>query len=128
LEHNQTRLGEHSDYGTISFLFQDSVGGLEIEVKDKGFIQATPIPGTILVIAANLLQRWSADSVPSLVHRVMIPDDEKTKRKARQSTVFFLLPDHDYLVKPMDGSTKYKPITCLEYLQPIIEGIAGVTY
>ena len=30
----QMRLGEHSDFGTITLLFQDNVGGLEVSVKD----------------------------------------------------------------------------------------------
>jgi isopenicillin N synthase-like dioxygenase len=47
---------QHSDYGTVPFIFQDDVDGLEIEVKDKGFVHAMPIPGTILVVAGNLLQ------------------------------------------------------------------------
>lgn len=30
LKEGQSRCGEHSDYGTITLLFQDSVGGLEV--------------------------------------------------------------------------------------------------
>ena len=30
LQKGQIRLGEHSDYGTITLLFQDQVGGLEV--------------------------------------------------------------------------------------------------
>jgi len=28
---NQIRCGEHSDYGSITLLFQDDVGGLQVE-------------------------------------------------------------------------------------------------
>ncbi|XP_060608202.1 uncharacterized protein LOC132760268 [Ruditapes philippinarum] len=128
LEPSRIRFGEHSDYGTISFVFQDDVGGLEINVKDQGFVQAIPIPGTLLLIAADLLQRWTEDKVPAVVHRVLIPEDEHMKTKPRQSAVFFILPDHDFVVSPMYGSTKYKPITCLEYLQPKMEALADVKY
>lgn len=31
LKEGQLRLGEHTDYGTITLLFQDNVGGLEVE-------------------------------------------------------------------------------------------------
>ena len=30
LKEGQLRLGEHTDYGTITLLFQDQVGGLEV--------------------------------------------------------------------------------------------------
>ncbi|XP_045209160.2 uncharacterized protein LOC123561061 isoform X2 [Mercenaria mercenaria] len=124
----EIRFPEHSDYGTISFLFQDEVGGLEVDFPGKGFVEVIPIPGTILVIAADLLQRWTADAVVSTPHRVLIPAEESKKRKPRQSAVFFILPDNDYVVKPLDGSTKYKPITCMEYLRPKMTQLVGVTY
>ena len=30
LKAGQTRLGQHTDYGTITLLFQDDIGGLEV--------------------------------------------------------------------------------------------------
>jgi isopenicillin N synthase-like dioxygenase len=33
LKEGQIRLGEHSDYGTITLLFQDQIGGLEVILK-----------------------------------------------------------------------------------------------
>jgi isopenicillin N synthase-like dioxygenase len=35
------------------------------------------IPGTILVVAGNLLQRLTADSITAVVHRVLILEEEK---------------------------------------------------
>ncbi|KAE9410018.1 Clavaminate synthase-like protein [Gymnopus androsaceus JB14] len=44
----QARAGAHSDYGTLTLLFQDSVGGLEVLSPHTGeFIAATPIPKVI---------------------------------------------------------------------------------
>jgi len=42
------RCGEHADYGTLTLLIQDEVGGLEVKASN-GWIQAKPQAGTILV-------------------------------------------------------------------------------
>ncbi|KAF8897759.1 hypothetical protein BD779DRAFT_1608274 [Infundibulicybe gibba] len=65
----QARAGAHSDYGTLTLLFQDSVGGLEVQNPHTGsFIPATPIPGTIVVNVGDLLARWSNDLLRSTLH------------------------------------------------------------
>ena len=33
------RCGEHSDYGTITFLYQDDMGGLEVRAVDNSWIK-----------------------------------------------------------------------------------------
>jgi isopenicillin N synthase-like dioxygenase len=33
------RCGTHSDYGTLTFLFQDKVGGLEVQALDKVLVK-----------------------------------------------------------------------------------------
>lgn len=43
------RCGTHSDYGTLTLLYQDGLGGLEVKAIDQTWIEAKPIPGTILV-------------------------------------------------------------------------------
>ena len=43
------RCGTHSDYGTLTFLFQDNAGGLEVQAVDKVLkTQTWPIPWTRL--------------------------------------------------------------------------------
>ena len=39
-------VGPHTDYGMCTFLLQDDVGGLEVEITDGKWIEAKPIPGT----------------------------------------------------------------------------------
>ncbi len=52
-----TRCGEHSDYGTITLLFQrlhgdgdDEGDAVEVRGVDGGWISAKPVKGTVLVI------------------------------------------------------------------------------
>ncbi|KAF8138387.1 hypothetical protein EV363DRAFT_1427310 [Boletus edulis] len=91
-QEGQARAGAHSDYGTITLLFQDSVrrcgiascliltcfcfqvGGLEVQnPHTQQFQPAAPIPGTIVVNAGDLLARWSNDVLRSTLHRVVAP-------------------------------------------------------
>ena len=37
--------------------------------RDKKFVSATPLPGTIIVNIADLMQRWTADKFVSTVNK-----------------------------------------------------------
>ena len=110
----QVRLGEHTDYGTVTFLFQDDIGGLDVK-SDGKFIPATPISGTVLVNIGSLLQQWTTDTLVATIHRVLIPEEEIRRRKCRQSVAFFTQPDDEFLVQCLDGSDKYEPIKTIDY-------------
>ncbi|ORY09734.1 thymine dioxygenase [Clohesyomyces aquaticus] len=72
---NRSRINAHSDFGTLTLLFQDSVGGLEVEDPNQPgtFRPATPIEDTVLVNIGDLMARWSNDRWRSTVHRVGLP-------------------------------------------------------
>ncbi|KXJ26336.1 UPF0676 protein [Exaiptasia diaphana] len=116
---NQIRFGEHTDYGAITLLFQDDAGGLEVGTVDGKYVPVTPIPGTILVITGDLLQRWTTDKLKAAPHRVVIPEDEIKKRNARRSIIFFCNPDFASTITCLDGSDKYPPVNCGNYLQEL---------
>lgn len=40
---------------------------------------------------------------------------------ARQSMAFFVIPDDDVVVSPLDGSQKYPPIVAKEYMKNKLE-------
>ncbi|XP_068169907.1 uncharacterized protein [Antennarius striatus] len=108
----QLRCGEHSDYGTITLLFQKNEG-LQVCRRSGEFIDVPVIPGAVLINIADVMQRWTSDCFISARHRVLLPPAGDTE--ARQSVAFFLHPDDDALIKCLDGSNKYPPITGRAY-------------
>ncbi len=44
-----TRCADHFDYGTVTLLFQDDLGGLEVKDVGDGWIKAPPVKDAILV-------------------------------------------------------------------------------
>ncbi|XP_073709630.1 uncharacterized protein [Misgurnus anguillicaudatus] len=114
VKQDQVRCGEHSDYGSITLVFQSLEGGLQVLSRTGEYISAPPILGTILINIADLMQRWTSDVFVSSVHRVLLPPEGNSK--TRQSMTFFVHPDNDAIITCCDGSDKYPPINSLDYL------------
>ncbi|ROT83992.1 hypothetical protein C7M84_022834 [Penaeus vannamei] len=94
------RCGAHTDYGTITLLFQDDIGGLQVRDRQNQWVNADPVPGAILVNE----------------HRVLIPKEEKRMKASRRSVVFFVHPDDPVLIKPLDTSSTYPIVTAREHV------------
>ncbi|RDB19906.1 hypothetical protein Hypma_012757 [Hypsizygus marmoreus] len=129
----QARAGAHSDYGTLTLLFQDSVGGLEVKDPRTGdFIPATPIPETIVINVGDLLARWSNDVLRSTLHRVVAPPAKQISETegitpARQSIAFFCNPNFSAEIACLPNcgqEAKYPPVNTGDY----IVGRLAVTY
>ena len=119
--------GPHTDYGNVTTLAQDDAGGLEVRERDGTWIDATPIPGTLVCNIGDCLMRWSNDTYVSTPHRVV----NRSGRK-RYSVVFFCDPNADARVECLptcvaaDRPTRYPPITGAAYLQERLD--ATYTY
>jgi isopenicillin N synthase-like dioxygenase len=115
-----------ADYGTITLLFQDDRGGLEVLSPSGNFIPAPPIPDTIVVNAADLLARWSNDTIRSTEHRVVSPPTAPSNdtHPARYSIAYFCNPNWDATINCLEGcygdsvglKKRYEPINTHEYL------------
>ena len=92
------RLGRHSDYGSITLLFQDNVGGLQIESPDGEFVDAIPIEDTVLINIGDCLESWSRNKLKSTKHRVVNPKDPEKRKQVRRSIGYFVQPDDHVLV------------------------------
>lgn len=126
----QVRGGEHSDYGTITILFQDARGGLQVRSPKGTFVDVTPIPDTIIVNTGDLLARWFNDTITSTRHRVVeppLPAEDIGKGysdtyPARYSVAYFCNPNMDRFIEALPGTyggdqkKKYPGIKVIDYL------------
>jgi len=97
---NAIRCGEHSDWGTITLLIQDMVGGLEVKTSKGEWIDAEPVENAILLNSGQLLEYWSGGHFHAAMHRVRIKTEGIIATKPRQSVVYFINPDYDASVFP----------------------------
>ena len=125
----QVRAGEHSDYGSITLLFQDDVGGLEVQTASGEWIAAPAIPDTVIVNTGDLMQRWTNHVFCSTKHRVMIPSDHRLNQ-SRYSIAFFCHPNDDTEIACLESCQKeqspiYRPILAGEYLLQRLQATYG---
>jgi len=120
----QVRAGRHTDYGTLTLLFQDNRGGLQVRSPEGTFVHATPIPGTIVVNAGDLLTRWSNDRIHSTEHQVVEPPTAPNSEEypARYSCAYFCNPNSEAFIEALPGTydneedKKYDGILTRDYL------------
>lgn len=126
---NAFGVAPHTDYGMITLLAQDPIGGLELRKRDGEWIAAPYIDGTFVVNVGDLFQRWTNDRYVSNAHRVV----NRTGKERYSIPMFYNLdysapvsclpsccsaenpPRHepiksgDYLVSRFKTVQKYKP-------------------
>ncbi|SBS32175.1 2-oxoglutarate-dependent ethylene/succinate-forming enzyme [Marinomonas aquimarina] len=109
-------IGEHTDYGFLTILSQDAVGGLQVKNRAGKWISAPPIEGSFIVNIGDLVQTYTNDKYISTYHRVI-----NTSGKERYSYPFFLDMDFNAVVEPVPtcvtdaNPAKYKAYTCGEH-------------
>jgi len=84
----QLGAGEHTDYGNMTFLLTDEVGGLEVKKRGGGWIPAPHRPGMFVCNIGDCLMRWTNDVYVSTPHRVL-----NRGGRERYSVAFFLDPN-----------------------------------
>ena len=114
LEDKQMRIGEHSDYGTITLLWQiNDVPGLEVQDLEGVWHPVPYAEDGVVVNIGDLLQRWTNDYFVSTKHRVVNTHIDQT----RYSMPHFVDPTPGTIVSNLrDEDAKYDPIESKAYL------------
>ncbi len=110
-------LHPHTDYGFLTILAQDDVGGLQVQRVGGGWIPAPVIPGSFIVNVGDMLARWTNDAFNSTPHRVIGP----AVSTDRYSMALFFDPNVDAQIACLPQFTgagrpaKYEPVRYGDY-------------
>lgn len=88
-------VGEHTDYGLLTILAQDDVGGLEVRSGSR-WIAAPPVPGSFICNLGDMLEKMTGGHYRSTPHRV-----RNRSGRDRYSMPFFFDPGFRAEVKPV---------------------------
>ncbi|WP_406476488.1 isopenicillin N synthase family dioxygenase [Streptomyces sp. NBC_01615] len=90
-------VGAHKDYGFLTLLLQDQVGGLQVQREDGLFHDVPPLPGAFVVNLGELLEVATNGYLVATNHRVVSPPGATE----RFSVPFFYNPRLDARVVPL---------------------------
>jgi len=97
-------VGEHTDYGLLTILRQDAVGGLEIKTRE-GWMAAPPLERSFVCNLGDMLDRMTGGLYRSTAHRVAV----NTSGRDRLSLTFFFDPNFEARVQPIPGVAPSMP-------------------
>lgn len=74
----------HTDYGCLTFVAQDDVGGLQVQSGHGHWFDVPVVPGSFVLNTGQVLARWSGGTIRPTPHRVV-----NHRSKDRYSIAFF---------------------------------------
>jgi isopenicillin N synthase-like dioxygenase len=89
-------VGMHHDSGLVSFVLQDDVGGLQVDL-DGRLVEAAPRPGTYVMNLGEMLQAATRGYLRATKHRVVSPPPARE----RLSIAYFFHPRLDAVFAPI---------------------------
>ena len=95
--HTGQGVGMHHDSGLVSFVLQDDVGGLQVDL-DGELVDAEPKPGTYVMNLGEMLQAATHGYLRATKHRVQSPPSGRE----RLSVAYFFHPRLDAVFAPID--------------------------
>jgi isopenicillin N synthase-like dioxygenase len=129
---NQTRAGEHTDFGSLTILaISEGSGGLEVKRKDGSWLEARCERGEFIVNIGDMMQRWTNDRWTSNLHRVVNPPQHRRQGSQRMSMGYFLHPNYDAEIACLPTCTgpgwppRYAPVRAGDMMRQKLEARAA---
>jgi isopenicillin N synthase-like dioxygenase len=91
-------VGEHTDYGLVTLLWQDDTGGLEVWNRER-WLPAPPVADAFVCNVGDMLERLTGGRYTSALHRA-----RNNSRHDRISMPLFLDPSFDAVLEPIEPS------------------------
>jgi isopenicillin N synthase-like dioxygenase len=106
----RTALGKHTDFGSITILF-NRLGGLQIlppsslvpAGQEPEWTYVKPLAGHCIVNLGDAMVKFTNGLLRSNIHRVVSPPGEQAK-ETRYSLVYFARPEDEVVLKRLEGS------------------------
>lgn len=99
----------HTDYGCITLLVQDNIGGLQVKSADDQWLDVPCLADAIVLNTGQMMTIWSNGQIKSTPHRVINPTQQE-----RFSIPFFYNCNMDAYVEPLSGMVNADHPLCVE--------------
>ncbi|KAI0754477.1 Clavaminate synthase-like protein [Daedaleopsis nitida] len=120
-------IGAHTDFECFTILWQEpGIQALQVLNKQKQWIDAPPIPGTLVVNLGDQFARWTNDVFKSTVHRAINRSGVR-----RYSIPLFFGTDYDVKLEPIpscispERPPKYEVVTAGDYVKERLKATYG---
>lgn len=121
------RGARHTDFGTLTLLTQDQIGGLRVQRLGGSWIFVPPpTDGGIVINVGDMLQRWTNDVLRATPHQVVELNKENEEKESyvvpeRYSIAFFCNANKEVMLEPLVSLSpgepaKYEPVKSHDYL------------
>jgi isopenicillin N synthase-like dioxygenase len=115
--------GAHTDYGTLTVLADDGVGGLQVQMRSGEWVDVVVPAGELVVNIGDLMAIWTNDRWVSNPHRVVNPPG-----RDRYSSPLFVEPGFHLRIETLptcldeDGTSRHGPVVTGPYLLSRFDG------
>ncbi|KAI9027721.1 hypothetical protein DFJ74DRAFT_703807 [Hyaloraphidium curvatum] len=96
------RIGAHTDFGSVSLVFSDPTGGLQIlDPRSGSWRDVPPVQGAVIINLGDCLQFWTGSGLRSTLHRVVPSPIPGMAGKERLAVAYFCRPGFETPLDPI---------------------------